>query len=120
MRAVADTVAHAESEELAVAGVLAILRAKLGWSNDSEARSAIQIQFAPVAKASYAGRPPEADEAAAAPVSDSPPGAAAPDVALPDVLGALATFEAWYDSTHPAPFWTLFEQPMPETPLVDF
>ncbi|HET6157049.1 MAG TPA: hypothetical protein VFE34_01780 [Dongiaceae bacterium] len=101
MRAVSDAVSRAESKELAVAGAVAILRSKLGWSNDSEARSAVLTEFARVAESMFAGQQPE--EAPAA-----------------DVLDLLAAFERWYDETHPAPFWTLFEQPMPETPLVDF
>src|SRR4029434_9489319 len=41
LRRIVEAVACAESEEMAVAGSQAILRAKLGWSDDSEARSAI-------------------------------------------------------------------------------
>ncbi|HWA49190.1 MAG TPA: hypothetical protein VG742_13005 [Dongiaceae bacterium] len=116
MRTIADAVSRAESEELAVAGGVAILRSKLGWSGDSEARSAILTRFAPVAKAAFANRMPKPDDPAASQASETPP----PDAPPPDVLDALAAFEAWYDSTHSASFWTLFEQPMPETPLVDF
>jgi hypothetical protein len=116
MRAIADAVSRAESEELAVAGGIAILRSKLGWVNDSEARSAILTQFAPVAKAAFAGRMPEPDASAPLPSSER----SSPDASPPDVLGALTAFEAWYEGTHHAAFWTLFEQPMPETPLVDF
>ena len=39
MRSLAEAVAHAEDPEVAVANGLAMLRAKLGWSSDSEARS---------------------------------------------------------------------------------
>jgi hypothetical protein len=111
MRAVADAVSRAENEELAVAGGIAILRSKLGWVNDSEARSAILTQFAPVAKAAFVGRVPEPDASTTLASSELSP---------PDVLGALTAFEAWYEGTYRAAFWTLFEQPMPETPLVDF
>jgi hypothetical protein len=102
MRLIADGVAHAESEELAVAGGLTILRAKLGWSSDSEARSAVFTQFAPVAQGVFAGLRPQ------------------PEIPTPDVVALLAAFETWYEATHSVPFWNLFEQPMPETPLVDF
>ena len=51
MRAVAPVAGRAETEELAVAHGLAVLQAKLGWSEDSEARSTVLSQFAPVAKA---------------------------------------------------------------------
>ena len=104
MRAVADAVASAESEEIAIAGATAILRSKLSWSSDSEARSAVLSHFTPVAQAAFACLTP-ADEKGAP---------------RPDVLVALADFERWYVATHPNPFWVLFENYMPETPVVDF
>jgi hypothetical protein len=94
MRAVADAASGADSEEIAVANAVAVLQAKLGWHTDSEARSDVLSRFAPVARAVHA------DEA--------------------DVTQALADFETWYAETHPGPFWALFEQQVPETPLVDF
>jgi len=102
MKPIVDAVARAESEEMAVAGSQAILRAKLGWANDSEARAAILTEFAPVARGLFAGIDPK------------------PDQPAPDVHALLAAFEAWYESTHRGSFWDLFDQPMPETPLVDF
>ncbi|WP_119300619.1 hypothetical protein [Dongia deserti] len=102
MRPIADAVARAESEEMAVAGSQAVLRAKLGWSSDSEARSAILTQFAPVVRGLFRNLHPQPD---------------APPV---DILASLGAFEAWYEATHRKPFWDLFDQPMPETPLVDF
>ncbi|HEY0223420.1 MAG TPA: hypothetical protein VGC38_02810 [Pseudolabrys sp.] len=109
MRAIAEVVADAEGEEIAVAAATAVLRAKLGWSDDSEVRDAVVSRFAPVAVAIYASLSPET--------------AAAPDkkeTAPPDVLAALGEFETWYAQTHPHPFWVLFEVYMPETPRVDF
>jgi hypothetical protein len=102
MRPIAEAVARAESEELAVAGSLAILRSKLGWSSDSEARSAVLARFAPVVQGLYASLRPEGD---------------APAI---NVLALLDAFETWYEATHRVSFWSLFDQPMPETPLVDF
>jgi hypothetical protein len=102
MRPIADAVARAEGEELAVAGGLAILRAKLGWPGDSEARSAILVRFTPVIQGVF---------------SDQNPG---PDAPPADVLARLAEFEAWYETEHRKSFWDLFDQPIPETPLVDF
>jgi len=104
MRAVAEAVATAEDEESALSSAGAALRAKLGWSSDSDARAAVLSQFAPVAHAMFANRaPPDGEEAP-----------------RPDVVAALAAFEAWYAETHPGPFWVLFEQYMPETLVVDF
>jgi hypothetical protein len=103
MRAVADAAAGPASEEIAVANALAVLRAKLGWHGDSEARSEVISHFAAVARAvtsSFSAREDGAPE--------------------PDVMAALAEYEAWYAENHPSPFWALFEQHLPETPLVDF
>ena len=105
MRALADATAAAESEEIAVANALAVVRAKLGWSSDSEARTAVLSRLAPVAQAMFASlTPPE-------PKKDEP---------LPDIGKALADFETWYGETHDVPFWVLFEHYIPETPRVDF
>jgi hypothetical protein len=108
MRAIADAVAAAEDEDAAVAHASATLRARLGWTSDSEARSAVLARFAPVAEALFVALAPEADRAANR------------EAAVADVRAALASFETWYDETHAKPFWTLFEHYIPETPLVDF
>ena len=102
LRPIAEAVKRAESEEMAVAGSQAFLRAKLGWSGDSEARSAVVTQFAKVAQALFV---------VLHPAEERPPA---------DVLAVLRDFEAWYEAAHGKPFWGLFDQPMPETPLVDF
>ena len=104
MRAIAEAVATAETEEIAVAAATAIMRAKLGWANDSEVREVVLSHFAPVAVQVFASLSPAEDEKAP----------------LPDVVGALTEFETWYRETHPNPFWVLFEHYMPETPRVDF
>lgn len=101
---VSGAVASAESEEIAVAVATAVLRARLGWVSDSDARVAVTSSFAPVAQAMFASLAPVESE----------------DEPKPDVIAALARFEAWYLETHPAPFWMLFENVMPETPVVDF
>jgi hypothetical protein len=104
MRAIADAAATAETEDIAVAAATAIMRTKLGWADDSEARDAVLSRFAPVAQEVFASLSPAEDEKA-------PP---------PDVVAALAEFETWYRETHPNVFWVLFEHYMPETPRVDF
>jgi hypothetical protein len=110
MRAIAEVVATAESEEIAVAAATAVLRAKLGWSNDSEIRDEVVSHFAPVAVAMFASLSPEN----AASVS------ANEDAPEPGVIDALTEFERWYAQKHSGPFWPLFENYMPETPVVDF
>ena len=104
MRAIGDAVGKTESEEIAVAAATAAMRAKLGWWDESEARTQVLSRFAPVAQQMFASLAPIIEEKA-------PP---------PDVLAALAQFETWYPETHPHPFWMLFENEMPQTPLVDF
>ena len=102
MRMVADAVATAETEADAVAAANSVLRSRLGWSSDSEARTEVTTRFAAVAESIFAALDDDTSDQA------------------PDVVGALRDFEAWYASTHPHPFWYLFEHYMPETPVVDF
>jgi hypothetical protein len=103
MRAIGVVIAEAEDEEMAVANALGVVRDRLGWASDSEARGETLTHFAPVARAAFLSlAPPEAEAEPA------------------DVGAALAAFESWYASTHPQPFWVLFETYMPETPRVDF
>lgn len=104
MKEVSGVIASAESEEIAVAAATAVLRAKLGWASDSEARMAVVSGFAPVAQAMFASLAPVESD----------------DEEKPDVIRTLGEFETWYEATHPNPFWALFENYMPETPVVDF
>jgi hypothetical protein len=79
------------------------VRARLGWSSDSDARTEVLSRFAPVVQAAFASLgPPEAEAEPA------------------DVPQTLKDFESWYAGSHAQPFWVLFEQYMPETPRVDF
>jgi hypothetical protein len=103
MKTVAQAVASAESEEIAVANSLAIVRERLGWSQDSEPRMATLEQFASVGKAVF--------------LSLGPPEAEAPEA---DVLGSLKAFETWYLERFKSSFWVLFEHYIRETPVVDF
>lgn len=101
IRAIADAVEGAESEEIAVAVAQAQLRIRLGWSTESEARDEALSRFALVAQALF--------HAAHGAQNDTP-----------DPGGALTAFEAWYAETRKSPFWELFECYIPETPRVDF
>ena len=104
MRAISEAIATVESEEIAVAAGLAVARTKLGWSDDSEARTEVLSHFSSVVRELFAGLAPD---------RDGKPAAA-------NVARALDEFETWYRSTHPNAFWVLFEHYMPETPVVDF
>lgn len=103
MKLVAESVANAESAEIAVANSVAILRERLGWFEDSEPRMATLERFAPVGKAVF--------------LSLAPPEAEAPEA---DVLTSLKAFETWYLERFKSPFWVLFEHYIRETPVVDF
>jgi hypothetical protein len=93
-------------EEMAITRVLGTLRTQLGWSSDSESRSAVLGRFAPLAMATVRASWP----------SDNAKPAGAED----EITGALDAFERWYEETRRISFWSLFENEMPETPLVDF
>ena len=103
MRAIAEAIATAETEEAAVAGAMATLQFRVGWSSDSDARDEVLSRFAAITRAMFAQLAPEEAEQEPA-----------------DAAKALAEFEAWYAATHPMPFWVLFENVMQETPVVDF
>lgn len=95
MAALAASVAEAEDAAMAAAAGQALLRGRLGWSDEAAARVEVLERFAPVAVALFSAG--EDDPAA-----------------------ALATFETWYEETRQSPFWYLFEHYMPDTPLTDF
>jgi hypothetical protein len=102
MQAAVEAMASAESEELAVAGALAALRSRLGWTTDSEGREEVLTHFGPVALAIYQALDSGERECVA------------------DMHAALATFEDWYAGSRGSSFWTLFEHPTPDTSPVDF
>jgi hypothetical protein len=101
MQAIAAAITPAESEEVAVANAFAALRTRLGWNADSDARTEVITHFGPVALAAFR-----------AGLSGGEPATS--------VHEALAVYERWYAETWGSPFWTLFEQQMPDTPVVDF
>jgi hypothetical protein len=100
MQAIAEAMASAESEEIAVASAFATLRTRLGWDSDSEARSEVIARFGQVVLAIF--RAPDEEESAN------------------DVPETLAGFERWYAEARGSPFWLLFEHQIPDTPRVDF
>jgi hypothetical protein len=105
MRTVIAAVAAVETEEDAIARGSATLCGEVGWDGISDARTAVLEQFAAVTKAIFADLHPISGELS-------------PDEG--SALTALAAFEAWYVTTHPVPFWALFDQYVPQTSIVDF
>ena|SRR5437763_885458 len=108
MRAVAEAIREAKDEETAVGQAATALRVRLGWSTDSEARTEVVSRFAPVGRAMFLQQSPERSVEEQVEQGEISP------------MDALAEFEAWYVGTHPVPFWILFENVMPQTPVVDF
>jgi hypothetical protein len=103
LRALIDGVASAKDDKAAIANGTVVLRAELGWENDSDTRSQTLGRFAPVLQAIFAGL--ESPEAETDPESG--------------VASALADFEAWYEETFKRPFWVLFDREIEELPLVE-
>lgn len=103
MRSLFDTVSSGLDRDAAVARAVAMLRDRLGWREDSDARQEVLAQYENVAQAAFD---------AAHPSDDNTP--------TPAVAEALGAFETWYLEARGKPFWVLFEHYMPETQLVDF
>jgi hypothetical protein len=106
MRSLFETVSRAGKEDVAVADAVSALRNRLGWRDDSNARTEVLAEYSKVAQAAFAATHVDAEG----------DGEGEPR----DVSAALADFEAWYLEARGKPFWVLFEHYMPETQLVDF
>lgn len=96
LRPVSAAIAGEAQEEAALAKGAAAFRLRLGWEAPSETQAAIVARFRPVLLALFERRASEGQAA------------------------ALAAFESWYRTTYGKAFWDLFDQYVPETPLVDF
>lgn len=101
LTAMADAMRDAGSEEAAAARGLTLLRDRIRWSALDEARNEVLSRFASVAAAVHRATT-RADEAATNEVGDR-----------------LAEFEVWHLNHRGNPFWALFEQELPELPLVE-
>lgn len=95
MAALCASIAGVEDAEMAAAASQALLRARLAWDTDSDARAEVLSRFTAVAVALF-------------------------DAERADPNVALAAFEDWYQSTRQSSFWYLFEHYMPDTPRIDF
>ncbi|MGE0849271.1 MAG: hypothetical protein AB7O44_06555 [Hyphomicrobiaceae bacterium] len=102
MRLLCDGAQSAESEEAAVANSRALVRAELGWDEDSETREETLSRLAPVIQATFACLASEAAEPQAE-----------------NVAKVLADFESWYTARFDRVFWVLFERHVEELPLVE-
>ena len=73
---------------------------ELGWGALSDSYKTILAQLAPVGRAVAQRIVSPGDDA--------------------NVVGALEAFETWFEGAHGKPFYVLFDQYMPEVPVVDF
>jgi hypothetical protein len=103
MRTLIRAIGPAESEAAAVAGGLAAVRSQLGWESDTDTRTETLKRLAAVVRATFANLAPAAEV----------------ETLAADVPQTLGDFEAWYATTYGRPFWALFEQEIPEMPLVE-
>jgi len=101
INAVTGAVRRAENEETAVVDGLALLRDKVNWSTVDETRNEVLSRFSQVIVAILREVAPSEDESSGS------------------VADALAEFEAWYLDQRRNSFWMLFEQELPELPLVE-
>lgn len=106
MQSIAQAVATTEEQAVAVANGLALLRSDLGWDGDSDSHNIVVSRFAPVVEAVFANLTPPNEDT----------GTQIPDT---EVIKSLAEFEHWYLTSHATPFWALFDQYVPELPLVE-
>lgn len=117
---VADLMARAagtaKDEERAVAAQVAALRAEFGWLGDSERHRRIFDAWRPVALTVWENVKPQQAQADAATVA-APPGAPA---SPPDVVAALAAFEAWYLAEFGSNYLSILDQEVLELPVVEF
>jgi hypothetical protein len=101
VRLLAAAGAGADAEEAAAAAQRAAVRRELGWEGESALRQATLDRLQPVGLAVWhCARGTEGAQPAA-------------------VLAGLEAFEAWYEATHAAPFYALFDQEPAEVNLVE-
>lgn len=100
IRTLAD--AATPDAEAAMAAQLRAVSREIGWSGDTAAELAVLERLRPVAIAVRQCACGESETAA------------------PDVAAKLEEFESWFEGSHGKPFYALFDQYVPEVPVVDF
>jgi len=102
VRTLATAAVGVEDEEAALAAQRGAVREELGWSGESEAHGAILDGLEPLGRTVWQ---------CACGVEEGTPEAVNRD---------LEKFEAWFEGAHGKSFYVLFDQYMPEVPVVDF
>jgi hypothetical protein len=102
VRTLAVASAGVDKEEEALAAQRRAVREELGWSGPSAAHDAILARLEPVGRAVWQC-------------------ACGAEAATAEAVHAeLEAFEAWFEGAHGKPFYALFDQYVPEVPVVDF
>ncbi len=102
IRLLASSAAGFESGDEAVAAQCAAVREEFGWDGESDAHKSIIEAMRPLAGAVWQC------------VREQNTGSAE------EVTAKLEKFEAWFQSERGTSFYALFDQYVPEAPLVDF
>ena len=102
IRLLGSSAAGLETEDEAAAAQCSALSQELGWQGESEAHKAILDEMKPLGRSVWqcvCGVEPK-------------PGV--------KVAAELDKFETWFEGKHGTPFYTLFDQYIPQVPVVDF
>ncbi len=102
IRLLASSAAGFETGDEAVAAQCAAVRQEFGWHGESDAHKSIVEKMRPLAGAVWQ----------CVRETDTGPAEA--------VTAELEKFEAWFQMERGTPFYVLFDQYVPEAPLVDF
>ncbi len=102
IRLLVSSAAGFESGDEAVSAQCAAVREEFGWHGESDAHKSIVEAMRPLARAVWQC------------VRETNTGSAEA------VTAELEKFEAWFQVERGAPFYVLFDQYVPEAPLVDF
>lgn len=100
---------QAADAEAAVAAQTAALRTEFGWFGESEPRKRIFAAQRPVALTVWEAVKPLPEDGEAPPAAPSP-----------DIIGALAEFERWYEVEFGTNYLAILDQEMEELPVVEF
>lgn len=101
VRTLAVAAVREETEDAAHSAQRQAVCAELGWGEPSEAQSSILQRMAPLTQAVWqCTRDDAADRQA--------------------IRFELEAFEAWFEGSHGRSFYALFDQYVPEVPVVDF
>jgi len=102
MRALAQNIQPAESDEAAIAIGYGVVRTELSWKTESESRAETLSRLAPVIRATFSCLASQLAE----PLTE-------------EVVKSLGEFETWYATRFEQSFWMLFEQQIEELPVVE-